>query len=273
MLPYLSINSYFCRMIFYFSATGNTQWVVRHIAEAIGEETVFIPDAIRQGQYEYQLKEGERIGFCFPTHGWQPPGIVREFIANLKIANATGHYCWALATCGDNMGEAMAILNKELAAKGLKAETLFSVIMPETYVCLPFMKTDPEEKVRQKIEAATQQLEHITATLRECRKGVIELEKGPAPQILSYVIGAYFNSKMVNDKGFTVDADVCIHCGKCAQVCPVGNIEGTPPTWVHNGRCTSCLACYHHCPVHAINKGERTRKRGQYVFNTPVARR
>jgi ferredoxin len=72
---------------------------------------------------------------------------------------------------------------------------------------------------------------------------------------------------MVNDKKFTVDPDVCIKCGKCEKVCPVDNIQGTPPEWLHNGRCTSCLACYHYCPVHAINCGKRTRKRDQYFFN------
>ncbi|MBR2290977.1 MAG: EFR1 family ferrodoxin [Prevotella sp.] len=71
---------------------------------------------------------------------------------------------------------------------------------------------------------------------------------------------------MITDKKFMVDEDVCIKCGKCAKVCPVDNITGTPPEWQHNGRCTSCLACYHYCPVHAINYGERTRKRGQYYF-------
>ena len=71
-------------MIFYFSGTGNTKWVAQQIAAAIGEELVYIPDAIREGRYEYTLAEGERIGFCFPTHGWQPPRIVRKFIKGLK---------------------------------------------------------------------------------------------------------------------------------------------------------------------------------------------
>lgn len=166
------------------------------------------------------------------------------------------------------MGEAMTILNKELEAKGLKAEALFSVIMPESYVCLPFMKTDPEEKEKKKIAEARHQMEHIIRTISERKTGVEELEKGATPRLYSYVIGQYFNQKMVNDSKFMVDAEVCIQCGKCAKVCPVDNIEGTPPTWLHNGRCTSCLACYHFCPVHAVNYGERTRKRGQYFFRS-----
>jgi len=161
----------------------------------------------------------------------------------------------------------MTILNKDLAKVGLRASALFSVIMPESYVCLPFMYTDTEEKEHQKIATARQQLLHIIECIRNRRTGVEELEKGATPRLYSYVIGGYFNAKMVTDKKFTVDEDVCIKCGKCAKVCPVDNIQGTPPEWIHNGRCTSCLACYHYCPTHAINFGKITRKRGQYYFN------
>lgn len=250
-------------MIFYFSGTGNTRFVAEQIAAGIGEKLVFIPDAIRENRFEFEIAPDESIGFCFPTHGWQVPRIVREFIRKLRI---NGGYCWAVTTCGDNMGETMTILNKELAAIGLKTSATFSVIMPESYVCLPFMYTDTPEKEREKIAAAKQQLPHIIKCIRERRKGVEELEKGGTPRLYSYVIGAYFNARMVNDKKFTVDADVCIKCGKCAKVCPVDNITGTPPEWNHNGRCTSCLACYHYCPTHAINFGKITRKRGQYYF-------
>ena len=257
-------------MIFYFSGTGNTKFVAKEIAAGIGEDLLFIPDLIREGRYEFALQPGETVGFCFPTHGWQPPRIVREFIKQLSITqhpSPNTHYCWALTTCGDNMGEAMTILNKNLEVVGLKATTMFSVIMPESYVCLPFMYTDTEEKERQKIAAAKNLLPHIIECIRERKEGIVELEKGGTPRLYSYVIGAYFNAKMVNDKKFTVDDDVCIKCGKCAKVCPVDNITETPPVWNHNGRCTSCLACYHYCPTHAINFGKITRKRGQYYFN------
>lgn len=259
-------------MILYFSGTGNTRWVAQQIAEAIGEKLCYIPDLIREGNYQLQLAEGERLGICYPTHGWQPPRIVREFIGKMTVVGKP-EFCWALTTCGDNMGEAMTILNKDLEKKGLKAETCFSVIMPESYVCLPFMYTDPEEKEKRKIAQAKQQLVHIIDIIKACRKGVVELEKGATPRLYSYVIGSYFNKKMVTDHKFTVDADVCIQCGKCVKMCPVDNIEGTPPVWLHNGKCTSCLACYHYCPVHAINFGKITQKRDQYYFNRRADRK
>ena len=56
-------------MILYFSGTGNTRWVAQQIAEAIGEELLYIPDLIREGRYQLVLKADERLGFCFPTHG------------------------------------------------------------------------------------------------------------------------------------------------------------------------------------------------------------
>lgn len=72
-------------MIFYFTGTGNTRWVAQQIAEAIEEELLFIPDLIREGRYEFELQEDERIGFCFPTHGWQPPRILRDFVRKMTV--------------------------------------------------------------------------------------------------------------------------------------------------------------------------------------------
>ena len=260
-------------MIFYFSGTGNTKWVASQLAEATGEQLLSIADEMRHEVREYTLKEGERLAFCFPTHGWQPPHIVRQFIRRSTFNTLCSTFVYAVTTCGDNMGEAMTILNRELAAKHLEAETLFSVIMPESYVCLPFMHTDPPERTEKKISDAHRQLEHIVRIVKDRRRGIVELERGATPRLYSYVIGAYFNRHMITDRKFTVDEDLCTRCGRCQKVCPVDNIKGVPPIWQHTDRCTMCLACYHHCPAHAINYGSITRRRGQYYFNRPADRK
>ena len=264
---------YLCGMIFYFSGTGNTRWAAEFLAARTGERLVSIPHEAAL-EHRYTLGEGERIGFCFPVHGWKPPRIMRDFIASLDITDAGSHYCYALCTCGDTVGDAMTILNKDLARRGLHASSLFSLVMPESYVCLPFMYTDTEEREREKITVAARELEEISRIVCARETGKERLKKGPTPRIYSYVIGGYFNRFMITDKPFRADADVCIRCGKCAEVCPTGNVTGSKgavPGWKHDGSCTCCLACYHYCPVHAINYGRITRSRGQYHFKNDTS--
>ena len=253
-------------MIFYFTGTGNTKWAAEKLAIVTGEKLFFIPEELK-GECKYRLEADERIGFCFPVHGWQPPRIVRRFIGKLQLENAKGHYAYALCTCGDSAGRAMEMLKKQLATKGVTLHSTISLIMPESYVCLPFMYTDKPEREQAKIGIATHELGAFIELVEQRRADFHSVKRGALPFTNSHVIGAYFNRYMITDKKFTVDADVCLHCGKCAELCPVGDIVfNEVPSWKNDSSCTCCLSCYHHCPVHAINYGQITRRRGQYYF-------
>ena len=262
-------------MIFYFSGTGNTRWAAEQLAAATQERLLFIPEELKTA-CEYTLQEDERIGFCFPVHGWQPPHIVRQFISRLRLTHhsSLAHpYAYALCTCGDSTGLAMTMLAKELREKGIELQSCQSLIMPESYVCLPFMYTDTPQREGEKKDQAKVELQKFIEVVQNRQIGYSQLTLGLTPWTFSHVIGAYFNRFMITDKKFTVDADVCLHCGKCAKVCPVGNIVfDNTPSWKNDSSCTCCLSCYHHCPVHAINYGRITRKRGQYYFTLNIER-
>ena len=259
-------------MIFYFSGTGNTRWAARQLAEATGEELQYIPDALNGGRQAFRLKDGERLGFCFPTHGWQPPRIVREFVRKMSIEwdGAGRPFIYALTTCGDNMGHAMRIFSKELQLRRLTLDSCYAVVMPESNVCFPFLHLDSDERAAEKIKAARQRLTNIAAEVKERRKGVTDLVRGAIPYTYSYIIGGYYNRHLISDSKLWVETDACIGCGLCSKKCPVGDIEGTPPAWKHNGRCTNCLACYHYCPSHAIHWGNM--QRGQYTLESTLAK-
>lgn len=140
--------------------------------------------------------------------------------------------------------------------------------MPETYVCLPFMYTDTIANEQRKILAAEERMREIAALINSRKEEYTDVVKGPIPWFFTHIVGAFFNHYMITDKPFSVDEAVCIHCGKCAKVCPVANIsfDKKVPQWQKSKRCTCCMACYHHCPVHAINYGKITRRREQYYF-------
>lgn len=250
-------------MIFYFTGTGNTRWAAQQLAAATEDSLYFIPDELRKGELKYKLATDERLGICFPTHGWQPPRIVREFLRRATFDNV--QYVYALTTCGDNMGHAMRILRKELRRRNLSLDASFAVVMPESNVCFSFLHLDTEESENRKIAATRQLMPHICELVVKKTRQVEQLVKGAIPYTYTYIIGGYYNKHLITDRHFWVDEKACIQCGKCSKLCPVDDIEGLPPHWKHDGSCTNCLACYHYCPTHAIHWGNM--QRGQYYFN------
>ena len=263
-------------MIFYFSATGNTKWAAIQLAKATGEKLVFIADAVAEEEYTYTLDEGERLGFAFPVHGWRPPKLVRDFVERLQISSPSIPYCYALCTAGDDIGLTIDYLNNSITSNNSLAtigisevHSAFSLVMPETYVGLPFMDVDTKEnELRKKAEAANK-LKLISSHVVEYEKGVFLLDNSRWPRINSNVIGAFFEKHLITDKPFHVTEDKCVKCGICANVCPVNDIiggHGKRPQWKHNGMCLTCFNCYHHCPHHAIEYGNRTKNKGQYHY-------
>jgi ferredoxin len=131
------------------------------------------------------------------------------------------------------------------------------------------MYTDTPQREREKIDRAAVTLQEFVSVVTQRTEGYWHLVEGVAPWLMSHVIGAYFNGRMITDRKFRVDADKCVGCGRCQMVCPTGNVRldsQQRPEWQHNGSCTCCLACYHHCPRHAIDYGRYTPRRGQYYF-------
>lgn len=255
-------------MIFYLSCTGNTLWAARQISEATGDALYDIA-AVADKPCTYSVQENERIGFCFPVHGWRPPVLVRDFIRRLHIEHAGGHFCWALCTAGDDIGETIELLESDLRTIGLRVDSAFSLLMPESYVGLPFMDVDKPERERQKKEQAQADLQAAIHHIASCHRGERHLHLSHWPRTNSRFLGAIFVKWLLTDGPFRVDENRCTRCGRCMKSCPVGNIkpgESGTPEWQHNGRCLSCFACYHHCPVRAIEYGRRTRGKGQYYF-------
>ena len=158
-------------MIFYFSGTGNTRWAAKTISQHTCDALIDISKTENLSQ-NYTLAENERIGFCFPVHGWRPPMIVRNFIKQMNITNAAGHYCYALCTAGDNIGETVNILKDDLQKREIHLDSAFSLIMPESYVGLPFMDVDTIDNEMKKKQKAAVDLSEYIKYIANRQKGI-----------------------------------------------------------------------------------------------------
>ena len=250
-------------MIFYFSGCGNSKHVAETIASGLNDTLTFIPEAAREGHYDYTLAEGERLGFVFPIYSWAPPRLVLDFVKKLQL-KAKPDYLYFACTCGDNCGLTEKVFRKSVEEKGWSLSACFSVQMPETYIGMAGFKLDTPENAKLKINKANDLLKrNITRLIN--KEYFSEMVVGSLAWLKTYLVNPGFNRSATDDSKYHV-TEACIHCGKCVDACPLKNItlEEGRPKW--HGHCTMCMGCYHHCPVNAIQYSKATAGKGQYYF-------
>jgi ferredoxin len=252
-------------VIFYFSGTGNSLYIAKNIAEHAGEKLISISDEMNKkcDCYKYALNRDEVIGFVYPVYAWAPPKIVLQFIEKLKLNNYIDNYIFSVATCGDNIGNTMKVIENSLSKKDLTLSSGFSVVMPNNYIIL--FDVDSKELEEKKLLAAEKTLEKINAVIADRKKDIFEIRKGFFPSILTNMINPLFNKKAIDTKKFYANEN-CTGCGLCQKVCNSRNINisaDKKPRWGEH--CLQCMACIHYCPVKAVQYGKSTIHKGRYT--------
>ena len=244
-------------MVIYFSGTGNSRYCARMIAQKLGDHAV---DAARYIK-EYipaEFTAETPLVFVSPVYGWRMPKLFHDFIACCDIV--AGNDAYFVLTCGSDIGNAGEQLKELCAQKRINYRGVLEVVMPENYIAM--FPVPNEEKSEKIISKALPILEKGIGCIAE-RKPFPERRISLLDKAKSSFVNDIFCRYIIKSSPFRVD-DRCIGCGKCADLCPLNNIELKDGKPVWDKDCTHCMACICHCPTEAIEYGRKSVGKRRY---------
>lgn len=257
-------------MIFYFTGTGNSQYVAQSMLSP-GERLISIKEAVDRRTYSYEVEEGEKIGFVCPVYFGGLPTIVLHFIHHLWLTGQDPAYTYVILTNGGGPMGADSMFRTHMAKKGYPVNILYSLTMPDNY-CIHYDVPSEEEerKTLEKAEARLSFLKNllfkdledagqkplVRRTIKDFRPYHSGIKEKAATALLYplYIRGR-------KTKKFWVD-DQCVGCHACEQRCPAHAIKliNERPEWVKD-QCVFCLGCLR---CGAIHYGKADAKHGRY---------
>ena len=213
------------RIILYFTATGNSLYVARQLAD--------------------------EIGIVYPIYGQMPPNMVRRFIQKARLKAA---YKFAVPTYGNMQFVAAGIWDELSRKSGNAFDYITSILMVDNW--LPNFDMNEQIKIDKHIPES---LERITADIA-ARKHEIPSTEERARQLFDrFIRDRGLDPEvgyLMHSEDYFVVTDACIGCAVCTEVCPRGNYELTSTGVKTEGDCDFCFACIQNCPQKAIKFAE-----------------
>ena len=148
-------------MILYFSGTGNSKYVAKRIADALGDALVNLNDRIKASDTS-PVETGERLIIVTPTYAWRIPRVVRDWLLKTELRGAK--QVWFVMTCGSEIGNADQY-NRELCAeKGLACMGTAQIVMPENYIAM--FSAPQADEARQIVAKAEPSIDRAIAAIQ-----------------------------------------------------------------------------------------------------------
>lgn len=227
------------RLIFYFTATGNSLYVARELAGESGQ-LLSIPQIIKDEHLDF---EADEIGFVFPDYAASAPLMVREFVSK---AHFKAQYIFSVITFGNFAANVADWWDDFCKEKGLQNHYINTLLMVDNY--LPVFDMNEQMKIDKKISENLTQIVNDIASHREYVSHVDADDR--MKEWLKRLQESHF--PMEAERLLRLNTETCIACGTCAAVCPHGNFRMTDTHAEFSGSCEYCLACVHACPQKAL---------------------
>lgn len=236
------------RIVFYFTATGNSLF----IAKQLSDSPLSIPQELKKNDLTY---EADEIGFVFPDYAAAVPVIVREFVEKARFKAS---YIFSVITFGNASVNVAEWWNDWAKAKGLHNNYINTILMVDNY--LPVFDMNEQIKIDKKTD---ENMAGIIGDISGHKDFIAPSDMGWfTKEMLQQMQDMHFSQ--MSEQLIKLDADKCVQCSTCTEVCPRGNFSLDSGGLQISGKCEFCLACVQNCPQHALSLERERNKEARY---------
>ncbi len=241
--------------IFFFSGTGNTWWVAKHLAGALSkhnsEASIHSIEQVTPQQVGDLIDQSDLIGLGYPIYGSDAPLIMQEFIAGLPKQGETKPML-VFVTQAAWSGDGAYFIRPEVEANGYQVRWAVHFTMPNNInVDLGWVLNAFLRLFRAKPSNTLPRIEKLARKMVEGHDWIM----GQSPCFsLGWVQRVPFRKgiETLQQGTYQVDSEKCNACGRCERICPVGNISMVDGLPRYDSHCILCLRCFNYCPQLAI---------------------
>lgn len=231
--------------ILYFSGTGNSLYIAKKIKEEIGGEIFYVPS------YKGDGSEFEKIIIVTPIYSYGMPKHIYDLLPKLNKQSDLV----VVQNYGGMVAGADYLMREYCEKNGLNLKGIFVIKMPENFTTT---FTVPKFYIKSTLKKAEKKIAKVALDIKNENYFLPKKKKTKEETYLKnmanwHIIGERFNV-----------TENCVTCGKCAKICPVGNIKIEDGKVVFGDKCVACLGCYHRCPSKAI-RYKNHKKKDRYV--------
>lgn len=247
---------------FYFSGTGNTEWVVKEFNQKIKEKghlgemfSIEQRDIQKLSFLEAIFRGSDYIGFANPIYGANIPPIMRNFIKLVVLLIAKDKEyskpVYIINTFAYINGFGPFALNKLFSNVGLKLISYVNIKLCNN-ISTPKIKIDEIsfEELEKRKEKALIQLDKMVDMLFTDKKYITGIGLYLIPGII--IRKKLHKGILDNYKALSVKNESCSLCMLCVNKCPTKSILYLDNSFEFLSTCTACMRCYNHCPSYSI---------------------
>ena len=224
------------RLVFYFTATGNSLFVARQLSDS----PISIPQELKKSKLVY---EADEIGFVCPDYAGAIPKIVQEFVAK---GTFKAPYIFSVITFGNACVNVAEWWSEYAKSKGVVNNYVEPILMVDNY--LPVFDMNEQMAIDKKVDES---LAKILGDIGAHKNHIGEPDMGRfTKDMLKGLQDRHFS--MTAERLLELKPNRCISCMTCEKVCPHKNFKLGNDGLEFAGSCEYCLACVHNCPQKAL---------------------